>query len=504
MAFRWIISRIVRLFAQKTNSLFYILTYREIQSEIAEIAEKIGVKPSDLSKEIGMRAAKESAERHASVLGLVPINPNNPKKIVQYIETLWFILFGRKLKDYEIKAEVLADGRQKVTFYIKNCPVCMGHEEDRKEYQEFFDAFTGEGSEGYACMMAGMLEQLATIIMENKNMDIRMDIKETSCYVRGDDIMAVEAIVVPKEQYYEKQPISLTIPVEKQVMIEGERMGAVEQLTDQSTKMFEQIANALHLEQIDEFFESPLDAIKEKIEELIEKQLQFKPREILEYFKNYEEDIFRVVGYLFIHLLNEAGDLISQLSKNYLMNRLLDIIFSALEYGLETYLPEIIVKDNKNLISRFIEGWVDDESLEAFKQMDSKKIYSLTLEGMKLAFLDYGAQFIGVKGATFDMLRKISIVSGEEPSNAFNIVFDIFQETALIAGYIFAIPIRLLLSGTYETIRSPVTSIQEIYQASREHLEKLFDLIEQAQEIDFNVQDNELGENFSRSFPRIF
>ena len=88
MAFRWIISRIVRLFAQKTNSLFYILMYREIQNEILDLAEKLGVSPAELSKEIGRRAANESAERHASILGLVPVNPKNPKKIVAYIETL--------------------------------------------------------------------------------------------------------------------------------------------------------------------------------------------------------------------------------------------------------------------------------------------------------------------------------------------------------------------------------------------------------------------------------
>ncbi|MEX2683119.1 MAG: hypothetical protein Q6373_016130, partial [Candidatus Sigynarchaeota archaeon] len=104
-AFTWIVSRIIRLFGQKTNALFYLLTYRELQAEIVELAKAMGVAPDALSKEIGRRAARESAQRHANVLAIVPINPNSPEQIKKYIEVLWFVLFGKEMRDYTVRVD---------------------------------------------------------------------------------------------------------------------------------------------------------------------------------------------------------------------------------------------------------------------------------------------------------------------------------------------------------------------------------------------------------------
>ncbi|MHA1681514.1 MAG: hypothetical protein ACTSUE_10920 [Promethearchaeota archaeon] len=503
MAFRWLVSRIVRLLGQKVNSLFYILMYRELQGEIAELAEKLGVQPAELSKEIGKRAANESAARHANILGLVPVNPSNPKKVVQYIETLWYILFGKKLTEYEIEAEERPDGRHRVTFFIKNCPVCMGHEDDGEEYKKLYQLFSGD-SEGYACLMAGMLEELARIIMEHKKLDIRMDIKETKCYARGDDIMAVEATVVPAEEYNRRKGIALEITREIEHTSGMGSVGGMEEIANQSTRLFEKIADTLKLDQIDEFFDTPVDSIKDRISEFVEKQLHFTPREILEYFKNYEDDVFRVVGYLVVHALNEAGDIVKQICGNFLLSKVLDIVVSAIEYGLETFLPEKIFEDNQQMVVRMMEDWAVDESVEKFKLMNAKDMFHRVLEGMKLAFMDYGAEFLGAKEATFILLKKSSLMQDKEPTQAFSLLFDIFQEASLLSGYILAIPIKVFLSGSYESVRTPVTSIQEVYKSSRDHFEKLFDLIEQLQDVDFGGSDESLDKQMQKNFPRVF
>ncbi|MBD3186195.1 hypothetical protein GF325_05150, partial [Candidatus Bathyarchaeota archaeon] len=368
MAFRWLISRIVRLVGQKVNSLFYMLVYREIQAEIVNIAAEIGVEPAELSKEIGRRAARESAERHASILGLVPVNPKNTKKIVQYIETLWYILFGSKLEDYEIEAAELPDGNQKVTFFIKKCPVCMGHEDDKGQFEEAYNAFKKKESEGYACLMAGMLEELARIIMENKNMDIRMDIREVQCFARGDKIMAVEATVIPAEQYENRKGIAFEITKGREDIPVGDDQGvSMESIASESTKLFEKIAETLKIEEIDEFFDTPVDSLKEQIEEFVEGKLHFTPREILEYFRNYEEDVFKVIGYLAIHALNEAGGIISMICSNFILSRILDIIISAFEYGLDTFIPDKVMQDQKEIVVKFMDGWAQDESVVEFK-----------------------------------------------------------------------------------------------------------------------------------------
>src|SRR5271157_300376 len=514
MAFTWIVSRIIRLFGQKTNALFYLLTYRELQAEIVELAGKLGVSPADLSKEIGRRAARESAQRHASVLGIVPINPNSPEQIKKYIEVLWFVLFGKEMRDYTVRVDDETQGHQRLTFLLEHCPVCMGHEEDAEAYQDLYKTFTGNNVEGYACLMAGMLEDLARIIMENKNMDIRIIIRETQCYARGDDVMAVESQVMPVQEYEELKQhgrvetgLSTAVSAEQAGEFGATTGGGLEGIGQQSARLFSKVYESLQLEKLDSFFEAPSDKIKERLSESIEQQLHFKPNEILEYFQNYGPDIFRVLGYLAVHALNEAGGIVEKLVGSYLMNKLIDVVISAVEYGLETYIPERLIQDNKRMVMEFVQGWAPESSVQKINEMDSKIIFKLVLEGVKLALADFGAEFVGAKDATWTLLKKTSILQneGETPSESFNLVFDIFQEATLVAGYLMALPIKALVSTEYEAARAPIDSVQDIYHASRDHLEKLFDLIERFQEMDrSNLQERRIGDNVRKAFPRVF
>jgi len=496
---------------QKTNALFYSLTYREIQSEVAELAKKLGVPAVELSKDLGKRAARESAARHADVLSIVPINPNSPDKIVKYVEILWFVLFGKELRDYEIRVDDETPGRQRLTFLIKKCPVCMGYKEDVGRYQEMYKMFTGKESEGYACMMAGMLEELARIIMENKGYDIRIVVSETQCYARGDPIMAVQAQIVPLSEYTAMKQLvtGLSTPVQPVASGEAEAGGTgnLGGIGKQSVRLFAKIYEQLQLEKLDTFFESPSDQVKIQLSDAVEKQLHFKPKDILAYFQNYEEDIFRVVGYLLIHGLNEASGIIEQSVQSYFMSKVIDILLSAIEYGLDTYIPDKIIQDNKQLVLELMTGWAPESSVEKIKTLESKQMFKLVLEGVKMAFADYGAEFVGAKEATWTLLKKSSLLKdeGETPSQTFSTLFDIFQEASLVAGYLMAIPIKMLISTEYESAKSPITSAQDVYHASRQHLEKLFDLIEKYQETDRSAdQERRVGEDIRKAFPRVF
>lgn len=506
MAFTWIVSRIIRLFGQKTNALFYQLSYRELQREIVELAKAMGVAPDLLAKEIGRRAARESAQRHASVLGIVPINPNSPEQIKKYIEVLWFVLFGKEMRDYTVRVDDDTPGHQRLTFLVKTCPVCMGHEEDLARYKELYKTFSGSETEGYACMMAGMLEDLARIIMENRGMDIRIIVTEKQCFTRGDGIMAVEAQIVPVQEYEARKQVALSVSrtVEPQKTSEAVESGFV-QVATQSTKLFGKVYEQLKLEKLDTFFSNPNEQIKTELAQAVEKQLHFKPKEILAYFQNYEEDIFRVIGYLTIHGLNEAGGFIQKSVESFLMSKVIDILLSAIEYGLNTYIPEKVANDNKQMIELLVEGWAHESSIAKIKAMDSKTMFKLVLEGARLALSDYGQEFTGAKDATWTILKKTNFLQneGETPSKSFNLIFDIVQEAALMAGYIMALPIKAWVSTEYEAVKTPVTSAQEIYQSSRQHLEKLFDLIEEFQTLDrstMEVKDSTLRKAFPRAF----
>jgi len=488
--------------------LFYLLTYRELQAEIVELAKAMGVAPDALAKEIGRRAARESAQRHASVLAIVPINPNSPEQIKKYIEVLWFVLFGKEMRDYTVRVDDDTPGRQRLTFLLKTCPVCMGSEEDGERYKWLYKTFSGGETEGYACMMAGMLEDLARIIMENKGLDIRIVVNEKQCIARGDGIMAVESQVLPVQEYEARKQVALSITrtVQPQTPAQVAESGIVKAAAE-STKLFAKVYEQLNLERLDTFFSNPNEQIKTELAEAIEKQLHFKPKEILAYFQNYEEDIFRVIGYLTVHALNEAGGFIQKAVESYMMSKIIDILLSAIEYGLNTYIPEKIASDNKKMVEILVDGWAHEDSVTKIKAMDSKTMFKLVLEGARLALSDYGQTFTGAKEATWTLLKKSNMLQneGETPSKSFNLIFDIVQEGALLAGYIMAMPIKAWVSTEYEAVKTPVTSAQEIYQSSRQHLEKLFDLIEEFQTMDKSTEEvKDAGSTIRKAFPHVF
>lgn len=506
MAFTWIVSRIIRLFGQKTNALFYLLTYRELQAEIVELAKAMGVEPDAIAKEIGRRAARESAQRHASVLGIVPINLNSPEQIKKYIEVLWFVLFGKEMRDYTVRVDDDTPGHQRLTFLLKHCPVCMGYQEDMDRYKELYKTFSGGETEGYACTMAGMLEDLARIILENKGLDIRIIVTEKQCYARGDGIMAVEAQIVSTQEYdaRKKVPIAVSRTVKPPTAEEKVESGFA-QAAAQSTKLFAKVYEQFNLERLDTFFSNPNEQIKTELANAVEKQLHFKPKEILAYFQNYEEDIFRVIGYLTVHALNEAGGIIQKSVESFLMSKVIDIVLSAIEYGLDTYIPEKIAADNKQMVELLVDGWAHESSVAKIKAMDSKAMFKLVLEGARMALADYGQEFTGAKDATWTLLKKTNLLQneGETPSKTFNVIFDIVQEASLMAGYIMALPIKAWISTEYEAVKTPVTSAQEVYQSSRQHLEKLFDLIEEFQTMDRSTMQGR-EPSIRKAFPRVF
>ena len=513
MAVRWIVSRILRAFSQKENGLTYMLFYREMQSEIVALANEMGVAPDVLAKEIGKRATTESAERHASAMAIVPINPNNPERIQSYIEMLWEIIFGTHMRGYDIHVDDLTEGHQKITFNLKQCPVCAGFQEDVDRYQELYHTFSGQDVEGYACLMAGMLEQLAAIIMKNKGLGIRMTVRETQCFARGDEAMSVQACIMPVEEYEAMKPVALGISTEVKESKGAEETSVLEGFAETSTRLFERVSETLKLDELDRFFENPSSEVKQRLSTAVEQQLHFTPKEILQYFQNYEEDIFRVIGYLSVHAMNELGGIVQTIASTYLLAKTVDIIVSAIDYGLDAYIPERVIQDEKQVITDLMADWAPESSVEKVKALDGRQMFKLVLEGVKLAFTDYGIEFQGAKEATWELVRR-SGAGGEEPSKTFSVLFDVFQEASLVGGYLMSLPVKAMLSAEYESVREPAVSAQESYQASREHLEKLIDLVEQLRDIELvptaiptpeaRKEQQDLGKRLNRAFPRFF
>ena len=184
-AVQWLLKKVTKVFGRNTNSLFYVLLYREVLKEINEIT-KNEEDSIIILREIGKKAATESCERHTAVFKWMP---GSPRKVIEYFELLWVVVFVKELTEGDLTYEELPkEGSERNDYIvkIKTCPLCAGYgvdDEDTFNFQEV----NNKDSEGLACGLTGMLESVANFILKIKRSDYRISIVEKKCLAKGED-----------------------------------------------------------------------------------------------------------------------------------------------------------------------------------------------------------------------------------------------------------------------------------------------------------------------------
>ena len=311
-AIQWLLKRITKIFGRNTSSLFYILLYREILKEINEITQN--EKDSlIILREIGKRAASESCVRHSSVFKFMP---GSPKKVLEYFELLWVVVFGKELKEGELTYEEIPKEESIYNDYIikiEACPICAGYgmdEEDTFDFQKIAEVDT----EGLACGLCGMLESVANFILKIKHNDYRINIVEQKCIAKGGDSLQFICKIYDVAEWKELTSTHIQDKLQSDVLFE-ERL---EEEVTQETKIdiVDRIQDIISLDKVDELLDEPLEGIKTKLAELIEDKLNMSPERFFEYFKNYEDDMIRILGFLAVHLFNEYGQYVEKILEN--------------------------------------------------------------------------------------------------------------------------------------------------------------------------------------------
>ena len=184
-AFQWLMKKITKVFGRSTNALFYTLLYREILKEVNKITNN-EEESILILREIGKRAAVESCERHSSVFKFMP---GNPKKVLDYFEILWVVVFGTELDEYTYE-EIPKEGSKYNDYVLKisKCPICAGYG-DNLEDTFAFEKLKNKETEGFACGLCGMLESVANYILKIKRNDYRIQIIEQDCITKGGDCL---------------------------------------------------------------------------------------------------------------------------------------------------------------------------------------------------------------------------------------------------------------------------------------------------------------------------
>lgn len=484
---QWLLKKITKIFGRSTNSLFYTLLYREILKEINEITEN----EEDtlvLLREIGKRASFESCNRHPTVFKFMP---GNPQKVLEYFELLWVVVFGKELAEGDLTHEEIVNKDSKYNEYkikIKTCPICAGYGQDDEDTFDF-RKISNPNTEGLACGLTGMLESVANYILNIKKSEYRISIYEQKCMAKAEECLQFTCKIYDVAKWEEMYSINIQDQLKSGVLFE-ESVGESE-IPDSKSDFFDKLQDVISLDKIEELLDAPLEGIKKKVAEVIRDKLNMEPEKFFDYFRNYEDDMIRIVGFLGIHLLNEYGGLIEKILENEWLAKTFGYIFKQLKEMTLLFIPLDVIRDYNELLVNFLEGLAPPEMVDNVKQFTGKDTINYLFEGAQMALENLGIDFTELKDNVWEELRrekKDELVSSDpslidKTEEQLPKIIRIVQEVLMLIGDIFTLPLRVLISESHYGLKTAINSVvseeEGLYGKIKARLDVIFDYIQE-------------------------
>ncbi|MFX0057896.1 MAG: hypothetical protein ACFE85_04590 [Candidatus Hodarchaeota archaeon] len=486
-AVQWLLKKITKVFGRNTNSLFYTLLYREILKEVNEITEN----EEDsiiILREIGKKAANESCERHS---GIFKWMPGSPKKVLEYFELLWVVVFGKELDEGELTYEEIHKEGSKYNDYvirIKKCPICASYGLDDEDSFNF-TTLKEKDSEGLACGLTGMLESVANFILKIKKNDYRINIVEQKCITKGEEGLQFICKIYDITEWKDLTAVRIQDRIKSGVYFEE----SLEEEIIQETKLdiVDKIQEFLSLDKIEDLLDQPLEGIKERVAELIEDKLNMEPEHFFDYFRNYEDDMIRIIGFLAVHLFNEYGGFVEKILGNDTFAKVAGYSFKQLKEFSLLFIPIDVINDYHQLLINFLDGLAPEEMVENVKQFSGKDDINFLFEGAQLAFENLGIDFSELKDNVWEELRRErenGLISSdqsmiEQTEENFPKVIRIIQEILMLFSEILTLPIRVLVSESHYGIKTAINSViseeEGLFGRIKERIDNIFDYIQE-------------------------
>jgi len=482
-AVKWLMKRITKAFGTNTSSLFYSLLYREMLKEINNITHD-----EDLSllvmREIGKKAATESCERHSTIFKFMP---GTPEKVLDYFEILWVVVFGKELKEFSYE-ELQKESSQYNDYILKiqNCPICASYGTDP---QDSFDVSKlAAESEGMACGLCGMLQSVANFILRIKQNEYRIRMIEQKCMAKGDDCLQLLCKVYDYNEWQEFKAKQQKDELLSKVFLEEEEE---EFIPKSKLDIVDKLQDAFSLDKLEEIIDEPLEVVKGRVADIIRDKLGMEPEHFFDYFRNYEDDMIRIIGFLFIHLLNEYGSFVEKILKNDTMAKAIGYLFKQFKEMISLFIPLDVVNDYHNLLINFLEGLAPEEMVENVKQFSGQDDINYIFEGAQMALEDLGIDFTELKENVWEELKKEredGLITAEpsmrdKTQEKAPKVIQIIQELVMLITEILTLPVRVTISETHYGVKTAVNSVvseeEGLAGSIRNRFDKIFDDIQE-------------------------
>ena len=458
MVFRFLIGRTAKFFGRNTNLLFFTTLYREMFKELVDITGD-ETSASRILKMIGIHGTFESGRRQITVLRMFP---NDPVKVMEYIDVIWYVIFGTKLDEYEL-VKIPQEGNKypDLIFHISKCPICGGYGDSTLDTIDCNKIQPNESY--YATGLVGMLEETANFILELKKNDYRIQMQETKCFCRGDSELELNCHIVHKSDFTKD----------------------IQQLDEALQRPFLVDAD---LESADDIFSKPIESIKEQLVSTIQDKMGMSTFEFMEYFRGYEDDAIRIIGFLLIHITNENGRVIEKTCENESLAKLLGHVYNNSLEMTELTLPYEIIKDYKKFIMDFFKDIAPEDILKRFNEFEPSYIITLFYEGVKKALTDLGVNFEGLKTNIWEEMElhkvltrptdKDTKLTEEEKKEQNERKIQLIQEVFKLMMTLLAVPNRIFLSSLHGTSKALFSSGGESIGTIRDQVTKVMDLME--------------------------
>ncbi|MFX0038223.1 MAG: hypothetical protein ACFFCY_11205 [Promethearchaeota archaeon] len=485
-AFQWLMKKITKVFGRSTNALFYTLLYREILKEVNNITNN-EEESLIILREIGKRSASESCDRHSNIFKFMP---GNPKKVLDYFEILWVVVFGTELDDYTYE-EIPKEGSKYNDYILKinKCPICASYGHDLEDTFKF-EKIKNKETEGLACGLCGMLESVANYILKVKRSDYRIQIIEQACITKGGESLQ---FICKIHDYKEWKELLDSNIKQKEIIrtyfketLEGEEI-----LQETKLDIIDKLQDIISIDKLEEYLDEPLESIKEKVSEIIKDKLNMEPEHFFDYFRNYEDDMIRIIGYLGTHLLNEYGGLLEKFFKNEWLAKIFGYIFKQLKEMTLLFIPLDVIRDYNTLLVNFLEGLAPVEMVDNVKRFTGKDTITFIFEGAQMALQNLGIDFSELKENVWEELkaeRENGLISSETSTidrtrEKVPQIISIIQQFLMIFNEILTLPIRVLISESHYGLKTAINSVvseeEGLYGSIRERFDNIFDQIQE-------------------------
>ncbi|MFX0141753.1 MAG: hypothetical protein ACFFDN_49405, partial [Candidatus Hodarchaeota archaeon] len=216
-----------------------------------------------------------------------------------------------------------------------------------------------------------------------------------------------------------------------------------------------------------------------------------EPEHFFDYFRNYEDDMIRIIGYLGTHLLNEYGGILEKSLKNEWFARVLGYLFKQLKEMTLLFIPLDVIRDYNKLLVTFLEGLAPAEMVENVRLFTGKDTINYLFEGAQMALENLGIEFSELKENVWEELkeqRENGLVSSETSTiertrEKVPQIINIIQEFLMVINDILTLPIRVLISESHYGLKTAINSViseeEGLYGSIRERFDNIFDQIQE-------------------------